>query len=138
MIVNVEVRTSRRAFSIAGGYSTADGFIAEASVEERNFLGRGQFVRLGGTFGQRSRGVNFSFTEPFLLDYRLAGGFDLFWRQVNRSSWQPFESRSYGGTLRSASRSPSSSRCSCATAPSPSASRFRTARSIATAAMATT
>ncbi len=101
VIVNVEVQDQPTgAFSIAGGYSTADGFIAEASVEERNFLGRGQFVRLGGTFGQRSRGVNFSFTEPFLFDYRLAGGFDLFWRQVNRSSWQPFESRSYGGTLR--------------------------------------
>jgi outer membrane protein insertion porin family len=101
VIVNVEVQDQPTgAFSIAGGYSTADGFIAEASVEERNFLGRGQFVRLGGTFGQRSRGVNFSFTEPFLFDYRLAGGFDLFWRQVNRSSWQPFESRSFGGTLR--------------------------------------
>jgi len=101
VIVNVEVQDQPTgAFSIAGGYSTSDGFIAEASVEERNFLGRGQFVRLGGTFGQRSRGVNFSFTEPFLMDYRLAGGFDLFYRQTNRSSWQPFESRSYGGTLR--------------------------------------
>jgi len=101
VIVNVEVQDQPTgAFSIAGGYSTSDGFIAEASVEERNFLGRGQFVRLGGTFGQRSRGVNFSFTEPFLLDYRLAGGFDLFYRQTNRSSFQPFESRSYGGTLR--------------------------------------
>ncbi|PTM57092.1 Beta-barrel assembly machine subunit BamA [Phreatobacter oligotrophus] len=101
VIVNVEVQDQPTgAFSIAGGYSTADGFIAEASVEERNFLGRGQFVRLGGTFGQRSKGVNFSFTEPFLMDYRLAGGFDLFYRQTNRSSWQPYESRSYGGTLR--------------------------------------
>ncbi|MCZ8316340.1 outer membrane protein assembly factor BamA [Phreatobacter sp.] len=101
VIVNVEIQDQPTgAFSIAGGYSTSDGFIAEASVEERNFLGRGQFVRLGGTFGQRSRGVNFSFTEPFLLDYRLAGGFDIFYRQTNRSSWQPFQSTSYGATLR--------------------------------------
>ncbi len=101
VIVNVEVQDQPTgAFSIAGGYSTADGFIAEASVEERNFLGRGQFVRLGGMFGQRSRGVNFSFTEPFLMDYRLSGGFDLFYRQVNRATYQPFASTSYGGTLR--------------------------------------
>lgn len=101
VIVNVDVEDQPTGqFSIAGGYSTSDGFIAEASVEERNFLGRGQFVRLGGTLGQRSKGVTFSFTEPFLMDYRLSGGFDLFYRQVNRSSYQPFESMSYGGTLR--------------------------------------
>ena len=101
VIVNVEVQDQPTgAFSIAGGYSTADGFIAEASVEERNFLGRGQFVRLGGMFGQRSRGVNFSFTEPFLMDYRLSGGFDLFYRHTSRATYQPYESTSYGGTLR--------------------------------------
>lgn len=101
VIVNVEVQDQPTgAFSIAGGYSTADGFIAEASVEERNFLGRGQFVRLGGMFGQRSRGINFSFTEPFLMDYRLSGGFDLFYRHTSRATYQPYESTSYGGTLR--------------------------------------
>jgi len=101
VVVNVDVEDQPTgAFSISGGYSTADGFIAEASVEERNFLGRGQYVRLGGTFGQRTRGVNFSFTEPFLMDYRLAGGFDVFWRHSNLSSYQPFASTSYGGTLR--------------------------------------
>jgi outer membrane protein insertion porin family len=101
VIVNVDVEDQPTgAFSVSGGYSTADGFIAEASVEERNFLGRGQYVRLGGTFGQRSRGVTFSFTEPFLMDYRLAGGFDVFWRHTSLSSFQPFASTSYGGTLR--------------------------------------
>jgi outer membrane protein insertion porin family len=101
VIVNVEVEDQPTgSFSVAGGYSTSDGFIAEASVEERNFLGRGQFVRLGGMLGQRSRGVNFSFTEPFLMDYRLSGGFDLFYRHTSKTSYQAFESTSYGGTLR--------------------------------------
>lgn len=101
VVVNVDVEDQPTgAFSISGGYSTVDGFIAEASVEERNFLGRGQFIRLGGTFGQRTRGLNFSFTEPYFLDYRLSAGFDLFWRDVRRSSFQPFESTSYGGTIR--------------------------------------
>ena len=101
VIVNVDVEDQPTGqFSISGGYSTADGFIAEASVEERNFLGRGQFIRLGGTLGQRTKGVNFSFTEPFLLDYRLSGGFDLYWRQTNASSYQAYSSTSYGATLR--------------------------------------
>ncbi|WP_252511147.1 outer membrane protein assembly factor BamA [Phreatobacter aquaticus] len=101
VIVNVDVEDQPTGqFSISGGYSTADGFIAEASVEERNFLGRGQFVRLGGTLGQRSKGINFSFTEPFLLDYRLSGGFDLYWRQTNASTYQAYSSTAYGATLR--------------------------------------
>ena len=101
VIVNVDVEDQPTGqFSISGGFSTSDGFIAEASVEERNFLGRGQFVRLGGTLGQRTQGVNFSFTEPYLLDYRLSGGFDLFWRNSSVSNYQAFSSTSYGGTLR--------------------------------------
>ncbi|WP_342778648.1 outer membrane protein assembly factor BamA [Phreatobacter stygius] len=101
VIVNVDVEDQPTGqFSISGGYSTSDGFIAEASVEERNFLGRGQFVRLGGTFGQRTQGLNFSFTEPYLLDYRLSGGFDLFWRHTSVSNYQSYASTSYGGTLR--------------------------------------
>ncbi|MBN8944628.1 MAG: outer membrane protein assembly factor BamA [Rhizobiales bacterium] len=101
VIVNVDVEDQPTGqFSISGGFSTSDGFIAEASVEERNFLGRGQFVRLGGTFGQRTQGLNFSFTEPYLLDYRLSGGFDLFWRHSNVSNYQAYASTSYGGTLR--------------------------------------
>ena len=47
VIVNVDVEEkSTGQFSVAGGYSTADGFIAEVSVAERNLLGRGQFVKL--------------------------------------------------------------------------------------------
>ncbi|MEI8144580.1 MAG: outer membrane protein assembly factor BamA [Alphaproteobacteria bacterium] len=101
VVVNVDVEDQPTgAFSIAGGYSTVDGFIAEISVEERNFLGRGQFVRLGGTYGQRTQGVNFSFTEPYFLDYRLSAGFDLFWRISRRSNFQSYDATNYGGTLR--------------------------------------
>ena len=41
------------AFSISGGYSTTDGIIAELSVSESNFLGRGQYARVAVTGGQR-------------------------------------------------------------------------------------
>lgn len=101
VIVNVDVEDQPTgSFSIAGGYSTSDGLIAEASVEERNFLGRGQFVRLGGTLGLRTQGINFSFTEPYFLDQRLSAGFDLSYRNTRSSSWQAFDSLSYGGSLR--------------------------------------
>ena len=46
VVVNVNVEEmSTGEFSIAGGYSTSDGFLAEVSVAERNLLGRGQFAK---------------------------------------------------------------------------------------------
>ncbi len=84
IIINIDVEEqSTGEFSIAGGYSTSDGFVAEVSVGERNLLGRGQSARAAVTYGQRTRGVEVSFGEPYFLDYRLAFGIDLF-RQADR------------------------------------------------------
>ncbi len=78
VIVDVDVEDQPTgSFSISGGYSTTDGFIAEAAVTETNFLGRGQYVKLAVQEGQNARGVDFSFTEPYILDTRIAAGFDL-------------------------------------------------------------
>src|ERR1043165_2138632 len=75
VIINVEVEEqSTGEFSVAGGYSTSDGFVAEVSVGERNLLGEGKSARASVTYGQRTRGVEFSFGEPHFLDYRLALG----------------------------------------------------------------
>ena len=42
--VNVEEKSTGE-FSVSGGYSTAEGFIGEVSVAERNLMGRGQFAK---------------------------------------------------------------------------------------------
>jgi outer membrane protein insertion porin family len=68
-------------FSVSGGYSTTDGALAEVSISERNFLGRGLFAKASVTYGQYARGVALSFVEPYLLDYRVALGLDLYYRQ---------------------------------------------------------
>jgi len=69
-------------FSLGGGYTTggsSPGASVEASITERNFLGRGQYVRLGAGFGQNeARNYTFSFTEPYFLGHRLSAGFDIF------------------------------------------------------------
>jgi len=101
VIINVDVEDQATgSFAISGGYSTTDGFLAEASVTEANFLGRGQFVKASISNGQRTRGFELSFTEPFFLDRRLAVGFDLFSRQTFNSQYQRYETRTTGGTLR--------------------------------------
>jgi outer membrane protein insertion porin family len=101
VVVNVDVEDqSTGSFGVSGGYSTADGFIGEVSVSESNFLGRGQYVRLAGTYGQRSQGVDFSFTEPYFLGYRLAAGIDLFSKFSDQTKYARYENRVTGGQLR--------------------------------------
>jgi outer membrane protein insertion porin family len=101
VILNIDVEDQPTgAFSLGGGYSTQDGFIGEVSVSETNFLGRGHYVRVASTLGQRSRGVEFSFTEPYFLDQRLAVGVDLFAKYTDNTAYGRYETRVNGGTLR--------------------------------------
>ena len=101
VIINVAVEDQPTgSFSISGGYSTTDGFIAEAAVTESNFLGRGQFVKLAVQEGQNARGVDFSFTEPYILDTRIAAGFDIFAKQNDNTSYALYSTFVTGGTLR--------------------------------------
>jgi outer membrane protein insertion porin family len=101
VVVNIDVEDKATgSFSVAGGYSTADGVIGEISLSESNFLGRGQFVRIAGTLGERTQGVDFSFTEPYFLGYRVAAGFDLFSKFNDNYNTGRFESRVTGGQVR--------------------------------------
>lgn len=101
VVVNVDVEEMATGeFSVSGGYSTADGFIAEVSVADRNLMGRGQFAKASVTYGQRTRGFDLSFVEPYLLGYRMAGGIDLFARQNLASSYVSYDSKTVGANLR--------------------------------------
>jgi outer membrane protein insertion porin family len=101
VILNVDVEDQPTGnFGISGGYSTNQGFIAEVSVSESNFMGRGQAVRVSVQEGQIARGVTFSFTEPYFLDQRIAAGFDVFARRQDAYSYSIYSSTSVGGTVR--------------------------------------
>jgi outer membrane protein insertion porin family len=97
--VNVEEKSTGE-FSVSGGFSTAEGFIGEVSVAERNLMGRGQFAKATLTYGQYTRGVDLSFVEPYLLGYRMAGGVDLFWKQGLANSYLSYDTNTYGANLR--------------------------------------
>ena len=87
-------------FAIGAGYSTGSdgGATVEASITERNFLGRGQFIRLAAGGGEESRSYRVSFTEPYFLGYRLAAGFDIFRIEDDRPDNYDYEQT--GLTLR--------------------------------------
>lgn len=76
VVVNVKDKATGE-FSIGGGYSTADGAIAEISLAERNFLGRGQYLKVSAGAGEDTTKYQLSFTEPYFLGRRLAVGFDI-------------------------------------------------------------
>jgi len=101
VVVNVDVEEqSTGDFSVAGGYSTAQGWLAEVSVAERNLLGTGQFAKAAVQYGQYSRGFEFSYAEPYFLDYRLLAGVDVFYKQTLQNNYQSYDSRTVGAGLR--------------------------------------
>jgi outer membrane protein insertion porin family len=101
VIINVQVEEqSTGEFSVGGGYSTADGFLAEVSIGERNFLGYGLYAKASVQYGQNSSGYSVSFVEPYLLGYRVALGVDIFSRLQKATNFVSYESRTTGGGLR--------------------------------------
>jgi outer membrane protein insertion porin family len=101
VVLNVDVEDQPTGeFSISGGYSTANGMMAEVSVGERNLLGQGQYAKASVQYGQRARGFELSYAEPYLLGYRVLGGVDLFAKQTIASSYQSYDSKTYGSNLR--------------------------------------
>ena len=101
VVIDVDVEDQPTgSFSISGGYSTTDGFIAEVAVTETNFLGRGDYVRVAAQEGQYARGIDLSFTEPYLFDSRIAGGVDLFAKQNDNTQYAEYSTFVTGGTLR--------------------------------------
>ena len=67
------------------GWSSINGFMIDAGITENNFMGRGQIVQLRGSIAQYQRQALFSFTEPFLFNRELSGGFDISYTQYKYS-----------------------------------------------------
>jgi outer membrane protein insertion porin family len=95
LVVDLEEKSTGD-FSVSGGYSTSDGALAEVSISERNFLGRGMFAKAAVQYGQYARGGSLSFVEPYLFDYRVAGGLDLFYREQLANSYVSYNTKTMG------------------------------------------
>jgi outer membrane protein insertion porin family len=95
LVVDLEEKSTGD-FSVSGGYSTTDGALAEVSVSERNFLGRGLFAKASVTYGQFARGYSLSFVEPYLLDYRVALGLDLYQREQLANNFISYTTKTLG------------------------------------------
>src|SRR5690606_25324130 len=70
----------------------------EGGIGERNFLGRGQAIRLSVAGGASSRDYMISFTEPYFLGRRISAGFDIYRQTRTYNSY--YNSAITGGTIR--------------------------------------
>ncbi|MGF1658363.1 MAG: outer membrane protein assembly factor BamA [Rubrimonas sp.] len=93
--VKVEER-STGSISFGAGFSSSDGVVGEVSVTERNFLGRGQFVRARAVISGDRQLVDLTFREPAFLDRDLNTGFTFYVRQDDRSDESSFEETNVG------------------------------------------
>jgi outer membrane protein insertion porin family len=97
--VDVEEQQTGEIF-YSGGYSTSVGLIGEVTVAERNFLGRGQFVKVSVAVGQYLHSGSVSFVEPYLLGSHMSLGVDLFYKDVLTNPTQSFGGQSYGAGVK--------------------------------------
>ncbi|MBB4659397.1 BamA/TamA family outer membrane protein, partial [Parvularcula dongshanensis] len=83
-ILDVDVtEQSTGSFQIGGGLSSSDNFIINAQLEERNLLGKGQYLLLDLQASSRTRRAQVRFTEPRFLGRNLLAGFSVFANQVD-------------------------------------------------------
>jgi outer membrane protein insertion porin family len=101
VVINVDVEEqSTGDFSVMGGYSTAEGFMGQVSISERNLLGTGRYGRAALTYGQYIRSIELNFLEPYFFDQRLSAGIDLFARQTLSSPYLSYGTTNYGTNLK--------------------------------------
>ena len=107
----VDVKESKTgAFSFGGGYSTVDQFVGFVEVEQKNFdwrnwpyfTGAGQNLKVRASIGSSSNGFELSFTDPWMFDYPVSFGFDLYRRTHDRDtdSGYGYDEKVTGGDIR--------------------------------------
>ncbi|WP_306028908.1 outer membrane protein assembly factor BamA [Stappia sp. MMSF_3263] len=100
IVVNVDVEeqaTGEIGFGV--GYSTSDGVIGDITLQEKNFLGRGQFIRAKVGAGASSQTYEFAFTEPYFLGRRIALSLDVYRRTFDRNDYRNYELETTGGSI---------------------------------------
>ena len=62
--------------------SQYEGFFGQLSFQTSNFMGRGENLTLSLQAGSRAQNYSLAFTEPFLFDRNMTGGFNLFKSEI--------------------------------------------------------
>jgi len=79
--VNVK-ELQRNNIQFTAGYSGYEGTFVALSYSTVNFLGAGETLELMAQYGKRIRNYSFGFTEPYVFDYPVSLGFNIYDRYM--------------------------------------------------------
>lgn len=96
----VVVEKSTGDYGVTAGYSTQDGILGQVSLTERDFLGRGQYVRAAIGASGTGKTFDFSFTEPRFMGLRISSGIDLYKHIYDQQTTNYYGVNTLGGRLR--------------------------------------
>ncbi len=102
---NVEEQPTGQ-LQLSAGFSSIESFILAASIQQRNFRGRGQTVGFGVNYSRYSKSANISFSEPYVFDRNISMGVDIYRRDLNSFNYlnndrnTTFQQTTTGGQVR--------------------------------------
>ncbi len=73
--------------TLSAGYSSLERLLFQASIEQPNFRGKGQLLRLAGSYSRYAKSIELGFTEPYLFDSNLQLGGRIF--RTDYNSYNP-------------------------------------------------
>ncbi|HEY0164720.1 MAG TPA: outer membrane protein assembly factor BamA, partial [Sphingomicrobium sp.] len=103
--VDVEEKSTGE-LQLSAGFSSLERFLINASIRQRNFMGKGQELRAQANYSTYSKSVELGFTEPALFDRNIAIGGDIFRRDFRSFSFRgnerdtTYEQTSTGAQIR--------------------------------------
>ena len=84
---------NRNQLTFGAGVSQYEGFFGQLGFQTSNFLGRGESLTLSLQAGDRAQNYQLAFTEPFLFDRNITGGFDVYNRSLQYIGYYTQKSR---------------------------------------------
>lgn len=100
--VDIEIDVQEKStgeLMIGGGFSTADGPLADFRLRERNFLGKGQTLDFSTTLSSVRTEFEFGFTEPYFLNRDLQAGFNVFHITRDLQDVSSYDRKQTGGRM---------------------------------------
>lgn len=95
---NVEEKPTGE-LQLSAGFSSIESFILQASIQQRNFRGRGQTVGTSVSWSRYSKSAQVSFTEPYVFDRNVSFGMDIYRRDYNNFNFTGTDRKTlYGQT----------------------------------------
>ncbi len=88
---------NRNQLTFGAGVSQYEGIFGQLAFQTSNFLGRGESLTVSMQAGDRAQNYQLAFTEPFLFDRNITGGFDIYKRALQYIGY--YTQKSTGGNL---------------------------------------